>query len=107
MERDDNCRPVYSHFLTEASGSGCGQRVEQTVDHHVADEDDLRVWLTLGSKLSVGITRWREKKISEPICHDAVDFLGHRPVEATQASLDMGDANPKLRGNNCRRHCGV
>src|SRR5688572_664200 len=56
VERDYDGGPVYSEFRPEAGSTGCGERIEQTVNHHVSDKDDLPIGLSLRTKLSVGIS---------------------------------------------------
>jgi len=62
------------------------------------------VRLTLRPELRVGIPRWRQQQVRQPISDDAIDLLGHRAVEAPQTCLDMRDANPELRGYDGSGH---
>ena len=43
-------------------------------------------------------SRRAEEKRREPVDDDAVELLGHRPVERAQARLDVGDRHAELRG---------
>ena len=48
-------------------------------------------------RLSLGLGRVQEEQLGEVVGDDPVDLLGHRPVEAAQAGLDVGDRDPELR----------
>ena len=63
---------------------------------HVADEVDA-VGHALGREVGDGGRRRREQPAREVVGHDAVDLLGHPPVEAAQAGLDVRDGDAELR----------
>ena len=80
---------------------------EQRVDHDVADEVDLRLRVSLGPQVGRRVVRRGEQVVADPVGDDPVDLLGHRPVAAAQAGLDMGGRRPQLRGDQGACQCRV
>ena len=64
--------------------------------HQVADLDDP-VPEPLRRQVRDGGRGRREQPAREMVGDDAVELLGHRPVEAAQAGLDVRDGDPELR----------
>jgi hypothetical protein len=75
---------------------------DERVDHRVADVVDELVGTPLGDEVVARLGRVDEEQGGELVGDEAVELLGHRPVEAPQARLDVGDRDLQLG----RRHGG-
>jgi hypothetical protein len=70
----------------------------QRVDHRVADEMDALGRDALAEEVLLGFGAVREAPGRDLVDEYAVDLLGHRPVEAPQAGLDVRHGNVELDG---------
>jgi hypothetical protein len=73
------------------------------VVHHVAGPVDHRLVDPLLSEVLDAALGRREEEIRDVIGEHAVDLLGHRPVVASEAGLDVGEASVGLRGHDRAR----
>ena len=71
---------------------------DQRVDHRVADVVDPGRRAAFGEQVVARLGRVDEQELGELVGDDAVDLLGHRPVERAQARLDVSDRDEQLRG---------
>jgi hypothetical protein len=76
---------------------------EQCVDHDVADVVDPSRIDALPCQVRIRIRRRGEVDVRE-VVDDAVDLLGHPPVKAAQAGLDVGDPDAGLGRHQRRGH---
>jgi hypothetical protein len=60
---------------------------------------DLIVAVALLTEVLHRVGRRREQEVAEPVGHDAVDLLRHRPVAAAEAGFDVGDGATGLGGH--------
>jgi len=102
-------RPVQRHepisptVETERRGRAARTRDrqlrEETVDHHVADQADLRVVYSFA--LQVRYTAWLgyQKQVRHGVGEQPVDLLWHRAVEAAKSCLDVRHRNAELDGS--------
>ena len=84
--------------LQDVRGSCPFQVKQQAVYHDVADEEDL----LLRNALAEEVRRRRPREgvksvVGDGVGDEAVDLLGHGPVEAAEAGLDVGDGDTELR----------
>jgi hypothetical protein len=70
----------------------------QRVDHRVADEANPGGVDPLDREVGRGLGAVREEDVGQPVGEDAVDLLGHRPVERAQPGLDVRDRDAELGG---------
>ena len=73
-----------------------GQEVTQRIDHDVADKVDASARTPFLEQVLDGVLFGNEEKVGDSIGEDAVDFLRHGAIEATQAGFDMGHGNAEF-----------
>ena len=73
----------------------------QGVDHRVADEVHPVLGDPLGPQVLDRLIAVEEEMLGEDIGDDPVDLLGHRPIEAPQPRLYVGNGDQRLR--RCQR----
>jgi hypothetical protein len=76
---------------------------EQRIDHDIAHEAHARGIDAFAGEVVVGSALGRIEQIGDLIGEHAVDFLGHRAVEAAQSCFDVRDGHPLLHGNQRAR----
>ncbi len=69
---------------------------DERVDHRVADEADPVGRHPLVREVGLGLGRVREEQVGDLIDQDPVDLLRHRPVEAPQPGLDVGERDAQV-----------
>src|SRR5882672_3039831 len=100
VQRDDGEWPLEIQAPARVrSFDFCAQHLER-VDHDVADAVDLVCRDALGQQVGVCIPGGRPQKIADRIGYEAIDLLGHAPVAAAQAGLQVHDRDPQLRPNH-------
>ncbi len=102
-------RPVQGHHRERASHhtvargrverERLGQGPAQRIDHDVSYEMHAVGRYALRAQILGRVTRWQEEEVGQAIRDDAIDLLGHRPIAAPQARLDVADADVQLRGH--------
>jgi hypothetical protein len=75
------------------------QMPAERVDHDVPDEVDLRLVGALEPEVADARRLAREEEVRDRVGQHAVHLLGHRPVEAPEPRLDVGDRDEALRGD--------
>ena len=100
--------PVQGIFdLRENGGvADIARDARREILHQVADELHP-IAQSLGGKIRDGRGRRGEKPARETVGHQAIDLLGHLPVEAAQAGLDVRDGDAQLHGSEGSRQRGV
>jgi hypothetical protein len=83
-----------------------GQRHEG-VDHRVAHERKARLLHSLRAQVLHSLVAVQEAERRDQVGADPVRLLRHRPVEAPQAGLQVGDGDSKLRRAERRAERGV
>ena len=78
--------------------------LEQGVDHHVADEENLIGGHPLGGQVLVGEMVGGEEIVAKDVGAEAVDLLGHGHVPRAQPGLDVRDLDPQLLGGDGTGH---
>ena len=73
-------------------------RVDEAVDHHVADEVDARRRHVLPQQVRRGALFRREEHVGDRIGQHAIDLFGHGPVAAAQPRLDVRQQRPRAVG---------
>ena len=81
--------------------------LEERVHHAVADEVHPLGSDALPSEVRVRALLGREEVGREMVGDDAIDLLGHRPVEGAQSRFDVAEGNPLLGGDERDRRRGV
>ena len=94
--RTPSCSP-------RAALGGPALEAAQRVDHRVADEAHAARVDALGGEVRRGLGAVGEQEVGQPVGEDAVDLLGHRPVERAQAGLDVRNRDAEL---GCRERAG-
>jgi hypothetical protein len=82
MEGDDDGTPINSDAFAKSTPPGAVEREQETVDHHIADEDDLLRGLALAPQRLVRIARRREEQIGKAVGDNTVDLLWHPAIVA-------------------------
>ncbi len=75
-----------------------GQEMAERIDHDVANEKDGFAGAALFEEMIDGVFFGDEEIVGDGVSEDAVDFLGHRAIEAAQAGFDVGYGNAELYG---------
>jgi len=84
-----------------------GAHPHQRVDHRIPDLENPVTRDALAGEVLPRLGAVREAPVGEAIDDDAVDLLGHSPVEASKSGLDVGDGDAELCRGQCRRERGV
>ena len=102
---DGRCRVTRTYASRSRPAASHGRRASarrleapQRVDHRVADEAHAAAVDALGGQVRGCLGAVGEEEIGHPVGEDAVDLLGHGPVERAQAGLDVGHGDAELGG---------
>ena len=74
----------------DAGGPGAGERLDQRIDHHVADPVDVVGRGALAQQVRVGVGRGREQQLAQPVGDEPVDLLRHRQVARSRGLPPRG-----------------
>jgi hypothetical protein len=80
---------------------------QKRVDHHVAHQVDPLLRDTFAPEVLHAALLRAEQQVADGVGEDAVDLLGHRPIEAAQARLDVDERDPELRSHQTARDRAV
>ncbi len=97
VQRDQAVRAGQPELLPHREGARAFEARQQAVDHDVADAVDPARVDALGAEAGVGVGGRREQPRGDGVDREAVDLLGHRPVEGSQARFDVRDRYPAFR----------
>lgn len=81
--------------------------VEEVVDHHVPDEVDALLGMSLAAQVLHAARLGAEEVVADGVGDDAVDLLRHGHVATSQARLDVGDGDAELLGHDRAGERGV
>lgn len=100
MQRDvDETAFFHAEATERVAAVGIVELGNQRVDHDVADLANLGFGSAFTAEVFVAVLGWGEKDIREGVGDETVEFLWHAAVEAAQTSLDVGDGNAELGGD--------
>src|SRR5579872_1956968 len=81
---------------------GLRKKAQESVDHHVAHEVNLRMVDAFAEQILVAVRGRSEEQVRKLIGDEAIDLLGHGAVAGAEPGLDVTNAYAEF----CRDQCG-
>src|SRR5438128_1763255 len=98
VERDEGVRAALEAKSTMDVGALQRRpQPDEAVDHRVADEMNSLRRNALPQQVVLGLRAVSETPVGDLVDEHPVDLLGHRPIEAAQAGLDVRERELELR----------